>query len=104
MKLAIFRGLLVAGFISPVTLGCGTSHSKLADAPSLSITFGKTCANCHGAQGEGDFGPSLKQVDFATFSAKVRSGGRGMPKFSPDVYPDSALRADFTALTGKAAQ
>lgn len=104
--LKLFTVLTVTVTFGTLALACGrpSSMSQVKVAAAFSTTFTGKCANCHGAAGEGDTGPSLKAVDYATFSTKVRTGGRGMPKFATDVYPDSDVKSDFTALTGKAAQ
>ena len=102
----LFTVLTVTAAFGALALACGrpTSNSQVKVTAALSTTFTGKCANCHGTAGEGDTGPSLKAVDYATFSTKVRTGGRGMPKFAADVYPDSDVKSDFTALTGKVAQ
>ena len=102
----LFKVITATVITVTLTLACGnhTTTSQVKVTAALSTTFTGKCANCHGAAGEGDTGPSLKAVDYATFSTKVRTGGRGMPKFAADIYPDSDVKSDFTALTGKAAQ
>ncbi len=55
------------------------------------------CADCHGAQGNGGVGPSLRDSRFAyqntpaTIAQRVRSGGGIMPAFGPDKISDQEL-------------
>jgi hypothetical protein len=100
----IFSKVIIS-FLIYATLACGRVpvDSKLMVGNDFSPTFIKSCANCHGSQGEGDVGPALRLLDFVSFSSKVRAGGRGMPKFDLATYSDESLKADFQRLTGKAA-
>jgi mono/diheme cytochrome c family protein len=55
------------------------------------------CAGCHGAQGNGGVGPSLRDSRFVyqntpvTIARQVRSGGGTMPAFGTDRISDQEL-------------
>ena len=75
---------------------------KLASAPELSTEvavgqrlFLKNCAHCHGAEGKGDEGPDLHNLDWADeqIGLRIRNGKKGQMtafagKFSPEDIRD----------------
>lgn len=58
----------------PAARSSGASTAELGEA-IWSAREGLTCRNCHGARGEGGFGPSLANtsLDFGTFLQRTRS-------------------------------
>lgn len=74
-----------------------------SDSLELSTTFKTICSNCHGAYGEGAPNyPALPGgLDQASFVAKVRSGGKGMPAFAAADPSDADLAADYAALSSR---
>jgi len=90
--------------IAALLVNCGRipseTTSRVAGASALSAVFTATCAKCHGAAGEGAFGPSLKVISYDKFASTVRGGAGAMPKFAAASYSDADLKADYRALTG----
>lgn len=60
--------------------------------------FGTTCAGCHGAAGEGTFGPNLKKVEAKGDKFIAERIRKGSPKGMPP-YEDQLSAADLKALT-----
>jgi mono/diheme cytochrome c family protein len=69
-------------------------------AITLSEPFARSCAACHGLQGEGKalYPPLSGKLTFEQFRDKVRAGGKGMPAFDAAFITDAALESDFKAL------
>jgi mono/diheme cytochrome c family protein len=60
----------------------GGAPVSLGDPYRGEVTFGKTCAPCHGAAGKGGgIGPRLQgdQISIATVKAQIEAGGGAMP-------------------------
>lgn len=79
-----------------------------AQAPQGNIEAGKTawaqapfCANCHGTQGEGGFGPDLagRALTFDQFRRAVRQPWGIMPAYTETQLPDERI-ADLYAYLG----
>ncbi len=60
--------------------------------------FGANCAGCHGAAGEGVFGPNLKKVEAKGDKFIAERLTKGSPKGMP-AYAEQLSAADLKALT-----
>lgn len=87
---------------------CGSDSDDDSDQTpvanlSLSATFAKKCASCHGENGEGGVGKRLYKhtESWGEFLETVRNGkGSSMPATPSSEYSDEELRADFDKLQG----
>lgn len=56
------------------TAGCGANNT--ADSPEAQLYADKSCASCHGTNGEGRVGPSLVDLFGSTVSVTVDGGDK----------------------------
>src|ERR1041385_7014468 len=83
--LAVF--LLIAGFCRAEN---ATTQSPAVKPPDGRALFLKNCAHCHGADGRGDEGPDLRDLDWTEgqIAARIRNGKKGkMTAFSGKLSP-----------------
>ena len=82
----------------------GTQMSSLASAQLIKTGHGfftQSCSSCHGAQGQGGFGPSLYNSDLtdAKIASTITHGKGRMPAFSQYKAPQlQALTAYIRSL------
>lgn len=83
--------LLHAGAAAAQTAPAGSADPGKA---AWARTF---CVNCHGASGEGGFGPDLagRGLDFAQFQRAVRKPWSIMPAWTEGQLPDETLQLIF---------
>src|ERR1700741_1912611 len=83
-------------------LAAAPPYAQTPDAPQGDARKGATefaaCANCHGHQAEGGFGPDLagRDLEWITFRKAVRQPWGVMPAFKEQLKSDQAL-ADIRA-------
>jgi ubiquinol-cytochrome c reductase cytochrome c subunit len=82
--------------LAAVTTGSGPSGPPSATARGAEV-FAANCAACHGAQGQGGVGSSLKsesaRKDTAAVTAFVKNPSGAMPKLFPSVLNESDVAA-----------
>jgi mono/diheme cytochrome c family protein len=82
--------------LAAVTTGTGPSGAPSATARGAEA-FAANCAACHGAQGQGGVGPSLKnesaRKDTAAVTAFVKNPSGAMPKLFPSVLNENDVSA-----------
>lgn len=104
----VHRVLLIVTLVTAFSLAASVvaqAAPRPQNAPAGNAQRGKqafadrTCAMCHGSQGEGNIGPTLAPPPraFADFSRYVRQPGGAMPPFAPQAVSDSDL-ADIYAF------
>ncbi|MNS22210.1 Cytochrome c [compost metagenome] len=83
-------------------LAPAASLAKDAPAPAPTFEakafFGANCAGCHGAAGEGGFGPNLKKVEAKGDKFIAERLTQGSPKGMP-AYAEQLSAGDLKALT-----
>jgi ubiquinol-cytochrome c reductase cytochrome c subunit len=82
--------------LAAVSTGTAPSGPPSATARGSAV-FAANCAACHGAQGQGGVGPSLKgesaRKDTAAVAAFVKNPAGAMPKLFPSVLNESDVAA-----------
>lgn len=84
------------------TASGGYDASLTGDAANGATVYSTHCASCHGASGEGGFGPAMAEaasgMDDAELWELVRAGlaAEGMPAFDTDTITQQEL-ADLVA-------
>lgn len=99
--------VVLALFAGPSLIGAEKKKPSAPASPAAAqgkkVFTGAGCAGCHtlaAADASGVSGPNLDDAkpDAATVSAKVRSGGAGMPAFGSQLSPkEIAAVAQFVA-------
>jgi mono/diheme cytochrome c family protein len=88
VPLILFAGVSGAAFTlakaHPARPGApkgGAGTVQLGDSYRGEVTFGQTCAPCHGEAGKGGVGPRLRQlpISIALVKAQIDNGGGSMP-------------------------
>lgn len=78
--------VIVFGQEGTTSVGAETAN-QLDEIRSGEQVYGALCVSCHGAEGEGEFGPSLagnQRIQDDTYTVRqIVLGGGGMPAFGP---------------------
>jgi mono/diheme cytochrome c family protein len=65
-----------------------TAQATPEDLALGAAAFGRACASCHGAQGEGGVGPRVAgRTDAAAIATVIREGAGAMPPLASAVSP-----------------
>ena len=103
-----WAGPLAAVATALLVVGCGRterppeanlllsgSDTPAGEAAAARDLYPSQCAGCHGADGEGGFGPTLVDTeltdDVGRVMAVITDGRRGMPAFG-QTLPEAAIR------------
>lgn len=92
----VCRTLVFAAVVAVIAVGCADKAALPADADAEIITghevFGARCARCHGADGGGGIGPSLRDVEERLSDDQQRdvlqNGRKSMPRFDGLLTPE----------------
>ncbi|MFN3430959.1 MAG: c-type cytochrome [Candidatus Sericytochromatia bacterium] len=100
-KSLMFTAALALGALGLVLAPAASSAKDAPDpAPKFEAKafYGTTCAGCHGAAGEGGFGPSLQKAEAKGDKFIAERIKKGSPKGMPP-YAEQLSAADVKALT-----
>lgn len=77
------------------------SPTPTAAPTTLSDAFGRSCAGCHGAQGQGGFGTRLSgtALSLTEFRETIREGAGRMPRINEGRYSEASLLNDYAVFT-----
>lgn|GEM_PF-1283685 len=75
-------------------------RARVGKGNSAEVTYQQNCASCHGTQGRGGVGPSLRaaQLTREAMASVIRNGAAGMPAFDERELPDAKLDALLDVL------
>ncbi|WBX83762.1 PQQ-binding-like beta-propeller repeat protein [Sphingosinicella microcystinivorans] len=83
------------------TLGAAPMPAAAAQtqpSPSIAPLFAQTCAQCHGAAGEGGIGPALRNIAPPKTVEEIAQIIRTPPPGMPHLYPDTLTASDVDDL------
>jgi mono/diheme cytochrome c family protein len=94
----IFIATVAAALFAMVVLAA----TQQPDPPPGRAPYRRICAECHGANAEGNQGPKLAgiTIDYDEFVAKVRHSDGEMPSISAKELSDDELKQVYAYLQG----